>query len=189
MDIWVVPICCYCEQCRLWASACKHSVKTCARSECPTLSTWSRHVATHEEFCRAAEVQTSRAACFPQRVLVWALRLCRQGRQQGLCSVGAVWLALTVTPHPPRTVTTVLFPVLLVISASASWIPAVPATHTSCHSPLFCRKQREPAYCLSLPSFKTSSTTWEANCRADDEDVDPSQNKSMRAGARAACAQ
>lgn len=46
-------------------------------------------------------------------------------------------------PSPPKTITTAFSPVLPVESAPASWVPTVLATHTSCHSPLLCRKQRE----------------------------------------------
>lgn len=55
------------------------------------------------------------------------------------------------------------------------WIATLFATVPSCHLHLFCRGTT--AYCLPCPSFKTSSTLWEACCRAGIEDAGQSENK------------
>ena len=82
-------------------------------------------------------------------------------RHPGLCkwrletgTWGAAKSALIPTPHtPPWQDPTAVFPVLPVTSAAASWVPTRLATHTSCHLPLFCRKQREDC---TLPLFRAS---------------------------------
>lgn len=84
-------------------------------------------------------------------------------------------------PHPPRSPKLTSPPVLSGAPASAAGGSTVPPTQKSCHSPLQ-RKVGEDCTFPSLPSFKTSSTIWEARSRTEDAGVGRSQGPGLHVG-------
>ena len=91
--------------------------------------------------------------------------------------------ALTPIPGPPRTTIILLF--------SQVHLLLQPGRPSACKPHILTLNSSKEgggktAHCPSLPSFKTSSTMWEAHCRAEDEDVGRSQSQRMPAEAWAA---